>query len=667
MLSRSSLLVCGIVTLLAIGWIVYAPGLRGGFVFDDFGSLPPLGDYGSVDNWTAFLRYITSGFADPTGRPLSMLTFLVDARNWPADPAPFKRTNVLMHLLNGVLLCGLLLQLGAAGALSRKQTAMAALLGTGLWLLHPLWASTTLYIVQRETMLSGTFVLLGLLCYVHGRRQLAHRPRSGTFWIIGGIGLCNILGLLAKANGILLPVYVLVVEWFYLRGTPTSPHASRTLARCLAIAVYPAVIAILTYLIYWGIHGILLGTPMPHRSWTLRQRLLTEPRVLVEYLQLLISPRPYSIGLFNDSLVVSRDWLHPWSTIPALLVVAALIAAAIMRRKRNRYFALAILFYFAGHCMESTTIPLELYFEHRNYVPAMLLFWPLAIWMTNTETYARTKPFLAFGAMTLLATETFFAAKLWGDSASQALVWAEKNPTSARAQALAASMERSMGRYAEAEARLRKALASQPSEVQLAINLIGVRCAQGSVDKNDLSLAETALRDGTSPGPLTFKWVNDAMALVHSGRCRGLDADTLQRLIDAANENAQARDDKSYQQNLLDLYGRIALLKNDAALARRKFDEALERDPNPDIALRQAATLGSNGLPQAGIEHLDHYRQLIPRETPRPIRNMQDVHAWLLIHDGYWDKEFAHLRAALEKDEHESNSPKPDLISRPNS
>ena len=67
---------------------------------------------GAIDNWPAFWRYITSGSADPTGRPLSLLSFLVDARNWPADPAPLLRTNVLLHLLNGALLFVLLRQLG---------------------------------------------------------------------------------------------------------------------------------------------------------------------------------------------------------------------------------------------------------------------------------------------------------------------------------------------------------------------------------------------------------------------------------------------------------------------------------------------------------------------------------------------------------------------------
>src|SRR5688572_2168657 len=98
--------------LLALAWCAYRPGLSGGFLFDDFANLPSLGAGGRIDNAAAFWRYLTSGSADPTGRPVSLLSFLIDARDWPADAAPFLRTNVLLHLLNGALLFVLLRTLG---------------------------------------------------------------------------------------------------------------------------------------------------------------------------------------------------------------------------------------------------------------------------------------------------------------------------------------------------------------------------------------------------------------------------------------------------------------------------------------------------------------------------------------------------------------------------
>src|SRR5579859_1790245 len=98
--------------LLCIAWFAYRPGLSGVFLFDDFANLPTLGAYGPVDNAAAFWRYLTSGNADPVGRPLALLSFLLDANNWPADAYAFKRDNVLLHLLNGALLALLLRRFG---------------------------------------------------------------------------------------------------------------------------------------------------------------------------------------------------------------------------------------------------------------------------------------------------------------------------------------------------------------------------------------------------------------------------------------------------------------------------------------------------------------------------------------------------------------------------
>src|SRR5579885_3045091 len=169
------------VTLVSIvAWLAYRRGLTGVFLFDDFANLPNLGAYGPVDNWTVFLRYITSGNADPTGRPLALLSFLVDAHNWPADPYPFKRSNVLLHLLNGALLAVLLRRLGLfTGRMSGLRNDVAAVLGAAMWLLHPLLVSTTLYVVQREAMLPTTFTLLGLIALCRARVLAAQGRMSG--------------------------------------------------------------------------------------------------------------------------------------------------------------------------------------------------------------------------------------------------------------------------------------------------------------------------------------------------------------------------------------------------------------------------------------------------------------------------------------------------------
>src|SRR5581483_7284849 len=90
-----------LVLLLFCAWEIYRPGLSGAFLFGDFANLPAWGATGPSDNASALLRYLTSGGNDPIGRPLTLATFLIDARDWPASPYSFKQTNLFLHLLNG--------------------------------------------------------------------------------------------------------------------------------------------------------------------------------------------------------------------------------------------------------------------------------------------------------------------------------------------------------------------------------------------------------------------------------------------------------------------------------------------------------------------------------------------------------------------------------------
>ena len=294
--NTTSLLVLSLIMLLACA--AYWPGLQGGFLFDDFANLPSLGDGGPIESWPIFWRYITSGTADPIGRPLTLLSFLLDARNWPAHPLPFKRTNLILHLFNGALLYGLLSKLGRALAIEAPRFRIAALLAMALWLLHPLLLSTTLYIVQREAMLPATCAMAGLLVWLHGRAQLAAgRTVAGVSWSILGLGGFTLLGVLAKANGALLPLYALLIEIIILAPRVPMPAGKFQRAHRITLFVFgilPAM-AICSYVAWIGVHGIVTGGPAL-RPWNYAQRLMTEPRVLMDYLKLLWLPRPLSTG-----------------------------------------------------------------------------------------------------------------------------------------------------------------------------------------------------------------------------------------------------------------------------------------------------------------------------------------------------------------------------------
>lgn len=662
-----ALLSMALAILLTTAWFIYRPGLSGAFLFDDLGSLPKLGATGPVDRWDTFWRYITSGTADPTGRPLAMLSFLLNARNWPANPYPFKVTNVILHLFNGALLAAVLWKLGHAlthpstdeekqdpyvldcqrKVLDARRIAIGTLFGTGCWLLHPLMVSTTLYVVQREAMLSATFVLIGILGWMASRATLErHHSALALAGMAASTWLCMLLAVLCKANGALLPLLLLLIEWIALSPRHPMPSADRKKLMNLAVAIFlilPSMVLI-AYLIQM-LPDAIRDTPNI-RGWTVGQRLLTEPRVLTDYLRLLFVPQVYSSGLFNDAFPVSSGWLHPVSTLPCTLFILALIGVGFASRKSHPAIALALLFYFAGQLMESGWIPLELYFEHRNYLAATLLFWPIGLALGQPGYLRLIRILAALAVLALLGILTTQRAALWGNAVQQAQTWAAINPNSARAQTSAALYDLQNNDPGLAVAHLQVALSAHPDDVQIPLNLITAECRLGTVNPTTLQAARTALTSARVGGTVVFHWFGDTLTLLEKHVCRGLDDRDLQSLLDTAGRNPHWSQYPGMRQDQYHLQGMLDLARQQPQQALKDFDLALEQAPGPAIALSQAATLGTANHPCLGLIHLDHFAALPkPRETGF---GMARIHAWVLQRQGYWDREIANLRHELE-------------------
>lgn len=645
-----------LVALLAVSWWAYAPGLGGTFLFDDFNNLDKIGTYGGVHNLRSLLFYLTSGNADPTGRPLSLLSFLIDARDWPADPAGFKRTNILLHLFNGLLLSVTLLKLGMYIGLQRTRAECAALIGAALWILHPFLVSTTLYVVQREAMLPATFTLIGTLLWLSGREHFFKGQRNGILLLTFAAWGCTALALLCKANGILLPLLLLTMEWTVLASgrdeqTDTALNVRFYRLRRWLLGL-PS--GLLVLWLFTKIPGIFSGETYS-RPWTIGQRLITEPRVLCDYLMQLWIPRASGASLFNDGYRASIDLFHPWSTLPALGAVAALIVFGCRARRKHPALAFAILFYFAGMLLESTLIPLELYFEHRNYLPALPLFWPLAIWLTGEGSLRSLRYGLAVLLLAILAALSHARAGVWGQPFQQALLLAQMDPDSPRAQANAASYELAQGAADAAVHRLETAAAKMPDEVQLTLNWIDAECALGMVSSKARNAALYSLEHNRTNTEFVQHWLTGAIDLAGQRRCQGLDLQVLGTMTEAVDKNRNYGDGPSHFTQIRQLQGRLALGRGDGESALRDFNEGLSALPTPDGALLQAALLGGAGFPALGLKHLDYYRTLPPAD--RGLHGMAALHLWLLGHEGYWTSEFAGLENQLRIDANASPLP----------
>jgi tetratricopeptide (TPR) repeat protein len=249
---------------------------------------------------------------------------------------------------------------------------------------------------------------------------------------------------------------------------------------------------------------------------------------------------------------------------------------------------------------------------------------------------------------------TALASDLWGNAHDQALLWAELNPQSPRAQAYAAAAERARGRPDLAAARMRRVRVAQTEEIQIAFNQAGAECKLGRVTPQTLERVRNSLRASRTAGRLYFDWMSEAIDNVGKGAsCKGLGPDELRTIIDAMDENPMTRVRSGWQQDDYSLRGALALALHRPDEALDDFDKALDADPRPAAALMQAAQLGSAGYPAQGLAHLDHFAAL-PRRPLKWGLSMASVHAHLLQGQDYLHNEIAHLRSVLQQDLHDS-------------
>jgi tetratricopeptide (TPR) repeat protein len=647
--SRPAVLLVALGLTMGLAWFVYWPGLTGGFLFDDYSNLALLGTYGHIDDWQSFWLYLLSGFSGPTGRPLSHLSFLMDANFWPADPWPFKRSNVLIHLVIGALLFGLLRSLLLAADQQKARAGWIALLAMTLWLLHPFWVSTTLYVVQRMAQLAALFTVAGLWLWVSWRWRRSPQGDWQT-WLVAllavwGFGL---LAVLSKENGALLPVFVLVLEVTVLAAMDERRGCARSAGFGWLKRVVLGIPLLLLALYFVQAVPALLTGEAGSRTFTPFERLLTEGRILWDYVFNIVLPQPYPGGLFNDGIRVSAGLFTPWFTAVAWAAWLALGVWAVQERRRYPLLAAAVLFFLAGHLLESSFWQLELYFEHRNYLPAMLAGLPLANWwLARVSVPTDIRIAVPVGVVLLLAAMTFMRADLWSSPYLQALKWAQVNPESPRAQHNLADFWWEVGNYDEAVRLNDRAIALDPNGLAWLMTRVMYQCAQRELPAAALAEVESVLRAKERVGAVGTYQAGKLLDYLMSGNCGRLsEPDELQSLISRLQQ-AEKGDTRQFGQLLLQRRATLLLQQGQVLAAYNDLRELLAASGEPGTQLRGAAMLASAGHYQSALELLDESLAPQPNNGGFSIKRLRDAY---LQQTHYYEYERQVLRETIRED-----------------
>lgn len=298
----------------------------------------------------AHLKAAFSTFYAGNYAPAQIISYMLDYSLWGMRAAGFILTNILLHILNGILYYTLLIR-----TTGRKAWAFLA---ATIFLLHPIQVESVAWISQRKNLLAMFFFLVSFLLYIAyrdsgpGNRDAMpetqnSKPKihNSRFIYLGSIATF-VLALLAKAVAIILPAVLLLHDFC---------HDGKAACRKHLVDKIPYIAACVIILLVTlksqtpelgggkvGYHG---GSPLA--------TFLTMLPVFVRYLRILFWPSNLS-AVYAPPVKTGIDGII---ILSALLLAALCVGGIYLYRRRSDLFFWGALF-FIGLLPVSQIVPL---------------------------------------------------------------------------------------------------------------------------------------------------------------------------------------------------------------------------------------------------------------------------------------------------------------------
>jgi protein O-mannosyl-transferase len=595
--------------LLLVTAYLYSMGGARGFEFDDFHNL---GGLNEVTNLSSAIQFALSGSAGPLGRPLSLLTFSISAYAWPDWFEEFLRINIGIHLINGLLVLLISYKLAVEYIKSLPHPEFFALAIGAIWMLHPLLASASLMVVQRMTTLSAMFVFLGVLTYIYANVRM--KVGSMNYMLTCGLGVVffTLCAALSKENGLLLPLLLLVLDKTIMNRQKVGSSIAYRFWR-VGIFYLPG-LALMAYMLSFD-----YANAYYPRNFTLSERLLTESRILVQYLALILFPNRAFLGPYQDDFQVSTGLFQPLSTFASVLGIILGIAFAVARRRQNPVLSFGILWFFVAHIIESSVFPLEMYFEHRNYVASVGVIF-VFVYLVFSVREPLNK--FALSALAVYVVAVGFVlltlTSLWGDRDLSAEVWQKFHPGSERAaQALAQSYVR-RGQVNDALKVVEHIADINPENIGVQLQLAQVACGVDGdnpyLDRLDSQQGQRLFRAGM-PSSMVCDTTEKLTQMAILGGCNGLEVERVRSIMSDLLLNPRVATNSDYRFCLSRSMAETYMSEGNLDQTMKYLQVAFEARPFIGMGLQLMWLPASAGLYDAALENAEFVLTKAPKNS----------------------------------------------------
>jgi len=639
-----------------LGSLIYSNTLEVPFIFDDQARInenPYIRIHElTIDN----LVQASFNKKSSASRPLGNLSFALNYYFHQYKLPGYHVVNIIIHILTTLFLYLLIKTTLTTPVLSLKydHPDAIAFFTALMWLVHPLHTQSVTYIVQRLNSMAAMFYVLSFLLYAKGRiSQIQHATKNNqiervsksntdtssnkqktvfsfqfpvsSLYYLGAV-MAWIMALGSKQNAAMLPFFIFLYEWYFFQNLDRN-WLKRHLKYALGVFLLIGLIS-LTYLGTSPLEKLKSFKDFAYNEFTFMERGLTQFRVVIYYLSLLVYPHPSRLNLDHD-FPLSHSLTDPITTLLCLIAIIGLIGLAVYIARKQRLLSFCIFWFFGNLVIESSVIPLAIIYEHRTYLPSMFVCLLIVVLGYQHIKYKRIGVLILCTVISAYSYWTYQRNSAWSDLV---VFWSdsvEKSPKKSRPHnnlGLALAIQ---GRRAEAIKHYSESLRINPNYFEAHNNMAIALREEGRTDEAIKHFFE-ALRIK----PNNSKVHNNlGEALADQGKT----ADAINHFNIALHLNPK----------FVEVYNSLgfALIrmgKIDEAIAH--FRKALQIDPGLiDTHVNLGGALTTLGKIEEAIVHFRKALQIKP--------DLPEVHINLgvaLASSGKVEEAVAHFRKALQ-------------------
>jgi len=483
--------------LILLGTAVHLPALAGQLLWDD---IPLVNDNRLIRSpvliLESFRHYLFPDAYDGHYRPIQTISYIFDYLFWNKDPAGYHLSNILCHVLSGVLLYYLLRRILGAFverwpdkifARGRIDVSTAAFFLALLWMVHPVHSAAVDYISGRADSLAFLFASAAWLLYLRARDLCSPWARRGLYLLAM---LSALFSLCSRESG-LLWVLLFLLYVFAFDPRPALRTKFLILGICLALVS-----------VYAGLRQL----PEHHSenrasaSWKPAMRGILMLRALGDYGRLMVFP---------SQLHVERSVLEPaaergeagWRNAVAVqyltgtgvLVLGGFLLGAFRKGAGQRMRLFGASWFFLTYLPISNLFDLNATAaEHWLYLPSVGFCIFLAGFLFDLPArYLRSAAIFACLAVAALSVRSVIRSSDWVDPETFFRRTFAAGGSSSRIGVNLGVIYAMRGEHAKAEAILRKVLQVFPN-YPLARNNLAIALSHQGKTKEAEAMFETA-------------------------------------------------------------------------------------------------------------------------------------------------------------------------------